>query len=133
MFTTIDTLRRRLLISSSSEMCILVFSFFEKDFFISSSIYLFNYFGCARLPCRLPLGAASGAALPCGARLLIAVLTSVVQHRLQGMGVSAAAHKLSSSSACGVLPDQGSVSLVLVLAGRFISCWATKGVPPLRF
>ena len=56
MFTTIDTLRRRLLISSSSEMCILVFSFFEKDFFISSSIYLFNYFWL----CTSSLQASSG-------------------------------------------------------------------------
>lgn len=131
---TIDTLRRRLLISSSSEMCILVFSFvfFEKDLFP----HLFTYsiiFGCAGLPCSVPLGAASRAALPWGARLLIAVLTCVVEHRFQGMGASAAAHKLSCSSACGVLPDQGSVSLVLALAGRFISPWTTRGVPPLRF
>lgn len=46
---TIDTLRRRLLISSSSEMCILVFSFvFFWKGFISSSIYLFNYFWLCR-------------------------------------------------------------------------------------
>ena len=107
------------------------FCFFEKDLFP----HLFTYsiiFGCAGLPCSVPLGAASGAALPCGARL-IAVLTCVVEHRFQGMGASAAAQKLSCSSACGVLPDQGSVSLVPALAGRFISPWTTRGVPPLRF
>ena len=41
-------------------------------------------------------------------RLLIAVASLIVEHRLQGAGSAVAANGLCCATACGIFPDQGS-------------------------
>ena len=58
-------------------------------------------------------------------RLLIAVVSLVAEHGLQGTGSVVVGHRLSCPTAGGVFPDQGANPCPPALAGRFL----TTGLP----
>ena len=74
-----------------------------------------------------------GCSLAVVPELLLAVVSLVAEHELQGEQASvAAAHGPSHSAACGIFPDQGSNPCPCT--GRLIlNHWATRKVPAPSF